>query len=528
MLGGTLHQLIRQGLFVALAFALAAWATGCKNDGPLSAPLNTAGASPAMPSPAGAGTASLAEDVAGHQLPNSPSANAATATPPSMNTAPATPAFDAGSPDPVAASAGPKLPAQSPAPAALPCDVSAALAAHCQPCHGDPPIGGAPMRLSSVDDFQRPASSQPQLTVRELALMRINDVVRPMPPGGALDVGARKTLVDWLSSGAPAAPPTAAECALQPTVPAPDARDPADFTPRPGETCYEFTTHGGQTIDDHTRFSIDPGELNEQFYFKVPWPAGSVATSMRTRFDNVRVLHHWLLFTTARDASAEGKHESVVGTQLGDIAQLIGSWALGGQTYEFRDDIGFKLPDDGMLNLQWHFVNAGSMADSDGSSVQICTVPASQRSKLLGITWLGTEYIGGPIGMPAHATSSFSGTCRNNSGEPITIWAFFPHMHKLGRHFGAVIKRADGSLETAFDKAFDYANQIHYETDPRIVLQPGDEITSTCTFDNVTDAPVPYGGQTAQEMCYLLAYAYPAGLLENHVISLIAATNTCW
>ena len=157
------------GSFAAHAFTLAAGTPGCKNDGPLSAPLNTASASPAMPSPAGAGTASLAEDVASHEPPTPP--NAAPATPAAANTLDSAPAFDAGSPDPVAAAATPKLPAQSPAPAAPPCDMSAALAAHCQPCHGDPPIGGAPMRLASVDDFQRPASSQPKLTVRELALM---------------------------------------------------------------------------------------------------------------------------------------------------------------------------------------------------------------------------------------------------------------------------------------------------------------------------------------------------------------------
>jgi hypothetical protein len=410
----------------------------------------------------------------------------------------------------------------------LPCDASAALATHCQKCHGSPPIGGAPMPLLTVQDLQRPAATQPSMKVYELALMRLDDAARPMPPGGELADPARKTLRDWLVAGAPPAPPTAAECTPAP-IPAPTLQDQSGITPLPGETCYELRTHGGQTADDRTPLTVGPGEQNEQFYFKVPWPAGTLATRMGTHLDNARVLHHWLLFTTGRGEQLHGTHESVLGTQLGDSAsQLIGNWALGGQAYEFPADMGFELPDSGMLNLQWHYANTDSAAATDASAVQICTVPAGTRSKTLGITWLGTEYFNGPFGMPAHVSSRFGGTCRNSSGMPVTIWAFFPHMHKLGRRLTSIIKRVDGSLETAFDKAFDYNHQIHYELDPMITLQPGDEITSTCTFDNVTDANVAFGPLTTQEMCYLLTYSYPAGALENHVFSLIGASNTCW
>lgn len=40
------------------------------------------------------------------------------------------------------------------------------------------------------------------------------------------------------------------------------------------------------------------------------------------------------------------------------------------------------------------------------------------------------------------------------------------------------------------------------------MLEHGDSITSTCTFDNVTDSAVPYGPSTDQEMCYNFTVAY--------------------
>jgi hypothetical protein len=498
-------------------------ASGCSNQAPTTTYAGAFGY-PEVGAMTGLGSAG----TAGRQDAAAGVANPPAVIPPTVAIG-ATPMTGTAGAGTAGAAAMTSTPAESPNPqnsAGLPCDVAAVLAAKCQSCHRSPSIGGAPMPLLSVQDLQRPAVTQPSLKVHELALMRINDAARPMPPGGELDAGSRKTLADWLAQGAPAAPPTALTCSL--STPTTGLRDPNDFAPRAGETCYEFTTHAGQTADDRTPLSVGPGEQNEQFYFKVPWPAGSVATSMRTRLDNIHILHHWLLFTTARDESLHGKHESVFGTQLGDVAELIGSWAVGGQEYQFPDDMGFELPDGGMLNLQWHYANVDSTAASDASAVQICTVPAGTRSKTLGITWLGTEYIGGPFGMPAHATSHFTGTCRNNSAGPVTIWAFFPHMHKLGRRFNALVKRADGSLEIALDKPFDYAHQVHYELDPMVTLQPGDEISSTCTFDNMTDARVAYGPQTTQEMCYLLTYAYPAGQLENRVPSLIGASNTCW
>jgi len=83
-------------------------------------------------------------------------------------------------------------------------------------------------------------------------------------------------------------------------------------------------------------------------------------------------------------------------------------------------------------------------------------------------------------------------------------------------------------METPFDKAFDFNSQITYPAEPPIVLEPGDTIISTCTFENYTNAAVPFGPSSDQEMCYNFTMAYPARALDSGVLSLIGATNTCW
>jgi hypothetical protein len=418
--------------------------------------------------------------------------------------------------------------ANSASSATLPCAVSKTLVSKCQSCHGAMLVGGAPMSLVTFADFKKPAVTQPTLTVGQLALMRLNDTAKPMPPGGTISADEKKTLTDWLSAGAPAAAASEDTCMTGTAVAAVPAEYKIGLIAKPGETCYDLPTHAAQMPGDKTPYSVIPGEHYEQFYFKVPWPAGVVATRFGAKFDNVPVLHHWLLFTTNKAASQDGTHETTIGTQLGDQAQLLGGWAVGGENVEFPSDMGLKLPESGMLNVQWHFYNQGGAAADDSSKVQVCTVPAAMRKNLVGMTWLGTENFNGPLGMPAHQMSTFGGTCPNDSAAPITIWAVWPHMHKLGRHMTSVVKRANGTMETVFDKPFDFNHQVHYPQSPMIVLQPGETITSTCTFDNTTNNSVAFGPSSEQEMCYQFAFSYPAGALDNGVLSLIGASNTCW
>jgi hypothetical protein len=46
-------------------------------------------------------------------------------------------------------------------------------------------------------------------------------------------------------------------------------------------------------------------------------------------------------------------------------------------------------------------------------------------------------------------------------------------------------------------------------------LNPGDTITSTCSYDNTTDSTIDQGVESQNEMCNFGVLAWPAGKLHN-------------
>jgi hypothetical protein len=246
----------------------------------------------------------------------------------------------------------------------------------------------------------------------------------------------------------------------------------------------------------------------------------------QTLYDNEQVLHHWLLYSTPV-GTPHGQFEPCIGTHLLQDAQLVAGWAVGGNDVDMPPDVGMRMPGpERSFLLEWHFYNSTASEQLDGSAARVCVLPAGTRTHSAGMTWLGTEDLGGPIGMPAGQASEYGGTCVNDSNAPIHIFRLWPHMHQWGRHMTSVVQRAGGASEDVFGMPFDFNYQVSYET--AITLMPGDSIRSTCRFQNESFGPVAFGPSSDQEMCYQFAFSYPAGALDNGVLSLVGATNTCW
>ena len=86
----------------------------------------------------------------------------------------------------------------------LPCDVAQLLSTHCTSCHTDPPIRG-PMSLMSYEDLAAPAPSDTAKTVAQVALARMKDTLKPMPPAPSSPVSAGEIAAfqAWLTAGVP-------------------------------------------------------------------------------------------------------------------------------------------------------------------------------------------------------------------------------------------------------------------------------------------------------------------------------------
>jgi len=372
------------------------------------------------------------------------------------------------------------------------------------------------------------------LEVAKLVKQRINDEAMPMPPGALLPQAERDALNAWLDAGHPGPGEEGTAGCQQPSdiVTAPTAPPSPNMTRvgPDGSKCYELHNHGQQMPGDTTPYPVPPGEIYVSFYFKAPWTEPSELVSFRTLYDKRKLLHHWLLYTTL-GSDMDGTFAPGIGTHIGDSAQLLAGWAVGGNDVEMPKDVGLRLPPVGSgIMIEWHFYNQGGV-ENDASGVEICVVPKGTRKHTAGMTWLGTENFNGPLGMPPKSESQFAGTCLPSragmtGSEPIHIFELWPHMHSYGRHMRSVVNRADGRQEEVFNKPFDFNYQITYHAS--VDLFPGDTITSTCTFNNTSNSSVAFGPSSEQEMCYQFAFSYPAGALDNGVPSLVGATNTCW
>lgn len=294
---------------------------------------------------------------------------------------------------------------------------------------------------------------------------------------------------------------------------------------RAGETCYDLRAHNGNGVDP---FEVQPDESMNQLYYEIPWGEDQVATRYGGDYDNIGVLHRWLLF--ASDQGTPGTVDrNVTGTTMGTNAQLLAGWAQGGCNVEFPEDFGLELPGPSTgktLMIQWQHLNLTGTAQPDATGVQICTVPRSERAHIGSITWLGTEDLNGLTGMPPGVESTFTSRCINDADEPITLVALWPHMHQLGTEVALDAIGVDGSTRPILTRtyAFDY-NQHYYVN---ASLQPGEQVRTSCTYFNSTAYSVGFGQSVIQEMCFMFAFSYPAHALDNGVISLWGATNTCW
>lgn len=91
-----------------------------------------------------------------------------------------------------------------PAGADLPCEVAELLTTSCSQCHGEPLAGDAKNRLLSAADLKAPAPSDPSQTNIQLAIARMKDTKKPMPPGAPLGADQVAILEKWVADGMPA------------------------------------------------------------------------------------------------------------------------------------------------------------------------------------------------------------------------------------------------------------------------------------------------------------------------------------
>ena len=398
----------------------------------------------------------------------------------------------------------------------IPCDVAEVLADNCLGCHGDPPVTGAPMPLTTWAQIQAPAVSDESVRVYEMMSVRINSETAPMPPpsAGTLSEADRATLNEWLGASAPAASAGDSCTGADGGVGTDGGGIFGGVGPEhlPCEPSHTFTAHAPGS-DAPFEVPADAGNLYECFAFRSPFTSGQQATAWAPIVDDTRVVHHWILYRT-ETPQEEG---SVSRCSMPSDAEFLMGWAPGGENAVMPDHVGLELPEgDQWLILQLHYWNVAGISDADDASgVAVCTTDTPRENEA-AILWLGST----GINIPPRATDhTVTGTCPSSVtslfSTPMHILGQGPHMHELGTHFiTEVLRDGDPSrAETLVEVApWDFNAQSFYWHEEEIVVQPGDSLRTRCTYDNPTDSTVRFGERTEDEMCFDFVMVYPTSV----------------
>jgi len=272
------------------------------------------------------------------------------------------------------------------------------------------------------------------------------------------------------ASAAQTAPPALAEC----------------------DDVYELRSHGA-TAD--SPYMVPAGsEIHPQVLLDAPWGSEKVqAIRWKPITDNKKVIHHWILYA-------------------GSMGMLTG-WSPGDEDPPFPPEVGMDLPTGPRsLRFDMHYYNkTGTEAQPDRSGVEVCVVKGKNLRKYsAGIAGglAGFSSVLAPANKRGHAVT---GTCNVRTTQPVRFLTASPHAHRFARHMKFTLKKASGQEIVMHDMPFQFGEQGSYPLDPPQLIETGDVITTTCTYDNDTNKNITFGESTDNEMCFNFAIYYPKG-----------------
>jgi cytochrome c551/c552 len=364
------------------------------------------------------------------------------------------------------------------------CEVLSIVKTKCGECHSSELAFGAPMSLTSYEDFTANGPVTKTKKVYELVGARIHDTAKPMPPKNqpVLTAAELSTIDAWVAAKAPAPKGT---CAPQEATPTADAgiAVAVDEWPADCEEKFKFLAN-----DNGQPHSVAAGyEGYVDFYFPMPWKDNVQGVAFKPVIDNKKVLHHWILY--------QGQNS------------FLNGWSPGKPYYAMPLDVGIYLPSGttgGQLKMTTHYNNksSGAKAEKDSSGVEVCITRKMRKNTATTFPFTASATA------PAGKTQANENSCTVTSTQDIHLVSSSPHMHRLGVHAKfEVIRAGSGKREVITDRPFDFQEQTDEIID--VVVKNGDKISVTCTYKNDTNQTVMFGQLTDQEMCFNFAIYYP-------------------
>jgi mono/diheme cytochrome c family protein len=404
-------------------------------------------------------------------------------------------------------------------------DVKPILDGHCVSCHQPGQIGEG--TLTSYDEV---AARGPLVSGAVSS-----GVMPPWQPGEgcsdylgdfSLDEAQVTTLVDWVAAGMPAGDP-----ADDPHVAVPGG---SGLSRVDATLAMSDAYTPDSTLDDDYRCFLLDGSFD----------ADGFITGLGVRPGNASAAHHALVFYVApaqigrfeeRDAADPGLGYRCFGSAasasedgaqgFGGGATLIGGWAPGSPTHDLPEGTGIAVAEGARLVVQMHYNLASWDGATDVSAVDVkldANVAETAVTQFFANpAWPIARTMDIPAG-DADVAHTFAAdmTPLVSQGRPITIYGVGLHMHTRGTTARLSVLPAAGGERCLLDiPRWDFHWQGSYGLIAPVVLQPGDELSIECHWDNSAEnqpwvdgmqfppKDVNWGEGTDDEMCLGTVYA---------------------
>ncbi len=370
------------------------------------------------------------------------------------------------------------------------------------------------MPLVTYADLQAPAVSDPSMKVYQLVETRIHDDAKPMPqpPNPRLSAAQTMTLDTWIAAGAPAASGGACPTSDAGSDGSADAATlgcTPDVMLRPGSP---WTMPADET-DVYVCYGVD-----------VPVTGQRQIIGFEPHIDNTKIVHHTLVYESATATSPTPT--PCAGGGVTQNALLYG-WAPGGVPFELPPQAGYPMTTGTQhFIVQVHYSNlTGLSNEMDSTGFDLCTT-SELRPNDAAVVAFGSE----SFTIPAHGSLDITCDLPLPTKQPMNVISAFPHMHLLGTAIEttatpAGVDAGDGGsdLQLGGVAEWDFNSEIWFPLS--VTVDPGATIHTRCAWDNTTAAPVSFGQDTSDEMCYSFTMYYPADTaIKSWTLPALAST----
>jgi hypothetical protein len=288
------------------------------------------------------------------------------------------------------------------------------------------------------------------------------------------------------------------------------------------------------TLPMPVAYPADPEVPDEYRCFSMPWPGeGAWVDGFEAVPGNLGMVHHlvafvvppWLAETADGFASDDGRPgypcfggASMDGWEPADITQtfvasIVGTWVPGARPDDHAGS-GQWIEAGSRIVLQAHYHPSDtSVEQSDQTTLHFRTVEEVERVSaavaFLDFQWLlvpetmrippGEADVHHVYRAPVGQSPGLAVIAPElDASAPMRLDAVLPHMHRLGTRIEVQHHSAAGSEPIVEIPEYDFDWQRTYELAQPVTLQPEDELSVDCWFDNTAERRGAVGADPAQ------------------------------